>query len=365
MKGSVILVLTTWIGSALAFGDTSVPVSPLDAAWQAYEKAARTWRDTNLQRSNFRAHQRHVLGCGPLTEEEVAQYVPLCQSSREVLDAFAAIGTSGALGQIATASFLPRMAQEINGAYLILGMRSTYHGTGDPAFATDIHIFQDWLDDPRLEPSYRDQLQRMYYAICGRYGLAVSTDDWGKPAPRGYRYIPADVLPLFPSLDDLWQVGRQVYDGTVRSCGRDPAVTALILRTFEAARGVSRYVPIDRSILPFAPSPDVGMRLTGYPVTKDDELSAILAARRYVKEFLLSPKSAKFSGSLLHPRGQERVYRFHGNLQGCVEVRGWVESKNVFGVMIRNRYTVILRKIRPKSTIPRLSWEPIAVDFPS
>ena len=76
-----------------------------------------------------------------------------------------------------------------------------------------------------------------------------------------------------------------------------------------------------------------------FPVNPEDEASAIVAARDFVKQNLLSPRTAKFSGAWFP---KERVWQMGPDR---VKVFGWVDAQNVFGATLRNDYTCILRKI--------------------
>ncbi len=74
-------------------------------------------------------------------------------------------------------------------------------------------------------------------------------------------------------------------------------------------------------------------------VNTADEASAIVAARDFVKQNLLSPRTAKFSGNWFP---EERVWQMGPDQ---VKVFGWVDAQNVFGATVRNYYTCILRKM--------------------
>ena len=70
-----------------------------------------------------------------------------------------------------------------------------------------------------------------------------------------------------------------------------------------------------------------------YNNTKGSDIDAIVAAEHAVSERLKAPSTAVFS------KKSETLITSEGDTW---TVKGWVESKNSFGVPIRNEYTVII-----------------------
>jgi len=150
---------------------------------------------------------------------------------------------------------------------------------------------------------------------------------------------------------DLYAVGKyeeaQKEFESARALGSNSAPTWIASCNDRRTEGKSKGTRGQgRSPQP-ATQPSVG-RLE---VTDDDRISAILAARRYVKESLLSPSSARFSGNWLTGPG-ENVVAMGGAYEGCAKVFGWVEAQNAFGVYIRHHYTVILVKTGENTWFP-------------
>ena len=145
-------------------------------------------------------------------------------------------------------------------------------------------------------------------------------------------------------------IGRAVYvatkikkDPETKKYGNNPQLAVIVLSVVGALLFVigSIGLPVADA---FKPDPPDALK------TKDNSTMAYVMMQGFVKDYLISPSSAKFEW-ISEPQCIIIKEEFD------YSIRSWVDSQNAFGVMIRTQFSGVVRQVDERN------WQLLELDF--